>query len=79
MALTCPPGAWTAAAGGEVLAVPQNLQEPWAERVVIMVTDGGLVQSQGTSLGIAERGPKLPLPTGEGTWEHGQEGRVRPH
>jgi hypothetical protein len=37
-------GAWpaAAAAGGEVLAVPQNLREPWAERVAIMVTDGGL-------------------------------------
>jgi hypothetical protein len=31
-----------AAPGGEVLAVPQHLHEPWAERVAIMVIDGGL-------------------------------------
>jgi DNA primase len=31
-----------AAAGGEALAVPQHLRELWAERVAIMVTDGGL-------------------------------------
>jgi hypothetical protein len=35
-------GPAAAAAGGEVLAVPQHLQEPWAERVAIMVMDGGL-------------------------------------
>jgi Toprim-like len=31
-----------AAPGGEALAVPQHLHEPWAERVAIMVIDGGL-------------------------------------
>ena len=31
-----------AATGGEGLAVPQHLHEPWAERVAIMVIDGGL-------------------------------------
>ena len=31
-----------AAVGGEVLAVPTHLREPWAERVAIMVADGGL-------------------------------------
>ena len=31
-----------AASGGEALAVPQHLREPWAERVAIMVIDGGL-------------------------------------
>ena len=31
-----------AAAGGEALAVPQHLRESWAERVAIMMTDGGL-------------------------------------
>jgi len=35
-------GPTAAADGGEVLAVPQNLREPWAERGAIMVTDGGL-------------------------------------
>ena len=31
-----------AAPGGDALAVPQHLREPWAERVAIMVMDGGL-------------------------------------
>ena len=31
-----------AAPGGEALAVPPHLREPWAERVAIMVIDGGL-------------------------------------
>jgi hypothetical protein len=35
-------GPAAAAAGGDVLAVPQHLQEPWAERVAIMVADGGV-------------------------------------
>ena len=35
-------GPAAAAAGGEVLAVPQHLRESWAERVAIMVADSGL-------------------------------------
>ena len=35
-------GPAAAAAGGEGLAVPPHLQELWAERVAIMVMDGGL-------------------------------------
>jgi len=37
-------GAGPAAAStdGEVLAIPKYLREPWAERVAIMVADGGL-------------------------------------
>jgi hypothetical protein len=35
-------GPAAAAAGGEGLAVPPHLQEPWAERVAMMVMDGGL-------------------------------------
>jgi hypothetical protein len=31
-----------AASGGEALAVPPHQREPWAERVAIMVIDGGL-------------------------------------
>ncbi len=30
------------AVGGEVLIVPPHLREPWAERVALMVVDGGL-------------------------------------
>jgi hypothetical protein len=33
-----------------VLAVPQNLREPWAERVAIMVTDGGLPREEAECL-----------------------------
>ena len=39
-------GSAAAAAGGEVLTVPQHLQEPWAERVAIMITDGGLTREE---------------------------------
>jgi hypothetical protein len=35
-------GPAAAAVGGEDLAVPTHLREPWAERVAIMVADGGL-------------------------------------
>jgi hypothetical protein len=33
-----------------VLAVPQNLREPWAERVAIMVTDGDLPREEAERL-----------------------------
>jgi hypothetical protein len=39
-----------AAMGGEGLAVPQHLHEPWAERVAIMVTDGGLPREEAERL-----------------------------
>lgn len=42
-------GPATAAAGGEVLAVPQPLQEPWAERAAIMVMDGGLPREEASA------------------------------
>jgi hypothetical protein len=35
-------GPAAAAMGGEVLAIPKHLRESWAERVAIMVADGGL-------------------------------------
>jgi hypothetical protein len=35
-------GPAAAAVEGAVLAMPQHLREPWAERVAIMVTDGGV-------------------------------------
>ena len=38
-------GPAAAIAGGEVRTVPPHLQEPWAERVAIMVMDGGLPES----------------------------------
>jgi Toprim domain-containing protein len=38
------------AAGGEGLAVPQHLHEPWAERVAIMVMDGGLPREEAERL-----------------------------
>jgi hypothetical protein len=40
LAVEAGPGA--SAVGGAVLAMPQHLREPWAERVAIMVTDGGV-------------------------------------
>jgi DNA primase len=46
-------GPAAAAAGGEVLAVPQHLQEPWAERVAIMVMDGGLPREEAERLAWA--------------------------
>ena len=42
-----------AAVGGEVLAVPTHLREPWAERVAIMVTDGGLPREEAERLAWA--------------------------
>jgi hypothetical protein len=35
-------GPAAAATRGEVLAIPKHLREPWAERVAMMVTDGGV-------------------------------------
>jgi hypothetical protein len=43
-------GPATAAVGDEVLAMPQHLREPWAERVAIMVTDGGLPREEAERL-----------------------------
>ena len=43
-----------AATGGEGLAVPQHLQEPWAERVAIMVMDGGLPREAAERLAWVE-------------------------
>jgi len=42
-----------AAKGGEGLAVPQHLHEPWAERVAIMVIDGGLPREEAERLAWA--------------------------
>ena len=42
-----------AASGGEALAVPQHLREPWAERVAIMVIDGGLPHAEAERLAWA--------------------------
>jgi Toprim domain len=39
-----------AAPGGEVLAVPQHERESWAERVAIMVIDGGLPHEEAERL-----------------------------
>jgi hypothetical protein len=39
-------GPAAAATGGEVLAIPKHLRESWAERVAIMVADGGLARSR---------------------------------
>ena len=36
--------------GDEGLAVPQHLQEPWAERVAIMVMDSGLPHEEAARL-----------------------------
>jgi hypothetical protein len=46
-------GPAAAATGGEVLAIPQHLQEPWAERVAIMVEDGGLPREEAERLAWA--------------------------
>jgi hypothetical protein len=43
-------GPATAAVGDEVLAMPQHLREPWAERVAIMVIDGGLPRAEAERL-----------------------------
>jgi hypothetical protein len=42
-----------AAVADEVRAVPQDLQEPWAERVAIMVMDGGLPRAEAECLAWA--------------------------
>jgi DNA primase len=42
-----------AASGGEAFAVPQHLREPWAERVAIMVIDGGLPHADAERLAWA--------------------------
>ena len=39
-------GPAAATVGGEVLATPQHLRETWAERVAIMITDGGLPREE---------------------------------
>jgi hypothetical protein len=39
-----------AALGGEVRAMPEHLREPWAERVAIMVIDGGLPHEEAERL-----------------------------
>ena len=46
-------GPAAAATGGEVLAIPQHLREPWAERVAIMVMDGGLPREEAERLAWA--------------------------
>jgi len=46
-------GPAAAAAAGGVLAVPQHLQEPWAERVAIMVMDSGLACEEAERLAWA--------------------------
>jgi len=42
-----------AAPGGEALAVPQHQRESWAERVAIMVIDGGLPHADAERLAWA--------------------------
>jgi hypothetical protein len=42
-----------AALGGAVLAVPQHQRESWAERVAIMITDGGLSHAEAERLAWA--------------------------
>ena len=39
-----------ATVGGEVLATPKHLRESWAERVAIMITDGGLAREEAERL-----------------------------
>ena len=51
-------GPTAGAVGGEGLAVPQHLHEPWAERVAIMVIDGGLPREEAERLAWA--GLKAP-------------------
>jgi hypothetical protein len=46
-------GPEAAATGGEVLAIPKHLREPWAERVAIMVADGGLPREEAERLAWA--------------------------
>jgi hypothetical protein len=46
-------GPAAAAPGGEACAVPEDLREPWAERVAIMVADGGLSPTEAERLAWA--------------------------
>ena len=48
-------GAGPAAAitGAEVLAIPKHLRESWAERVAMMVADGGLACEEAERLALA--------------------------
>ena len=46
-------GRTAAATGGEVRAVPQHLRESGAERVAIMMTDGGLRREEAERLAWA--------------------------
>jgi DNA primase len=46
-------GPAAAATRGEVLAIPKHLREPWAERVAMMVTDGGLPREEAERLAWA--------------------------
>lgn len=48
-------GPEAAAVGSEVLAVPPHLQERWAERVAIMIMDGGLPCEEAERLAWAGR------------------------
>ena len=47
-------GIWPAAAGGEALAVPEELREAWDERVAIMVADGGMALADAERLAWEE-------------------------
>jgi hypothetical protein len=55
-------GTMPAAAGGEGRVVPQHLHEPWAERVAIMVIDGGLPREEAERLAWAGLQPPAPAP-----------------
>jgi hypothetical protein len=46
-------GGGPAATGGVGLAIPPHLREPWAERVAIMVADGGLPRAEAERLAWA--------------------------
>ena len=49
--------AWGAGAGAEVLAVPEDRREAWAERVAIMVADGGLPRAEAERLAWVSLAP----------------------
>ena len=51
-----------AAPGGEVLAVPPQQHESWAERVAIMVIDGGLPHTEAERLAWAGLQPPDAAP-----------------
>jgi len=51
-------GVGPAAAGGEAPGVPEELQEAWAERIAIMVADGGVPRADTERLAWA--GPQAP-------------------